>query len=52
MGKVKPQTVPSKWPRHFRTFWCVSDSRGTAYLVSVRINRTRSIVAFLEDAES
>ena len=40
----------SNWPRKFRTFWCVVDSRGTAYLVSARGNRSRSIAAFVNDA--
>lgn len=50
MSKVKTQISP-KWPRHFRTYWCVVDGRGTAYLVSARLNRSKSIAAFLADAD-
>lgn len=42
--------MKNKWPRKFRTFWCVVDPRGTAYLVSARLNRSRSITAFVQDA--
>ena len=38
------------WPRKYHTFWCVIDSHGTAYLVSARRTRSRSIQAFLEDS--
>jgi hypothetical protein len=40
------------WPRRFRTFWCVIDERGTAYLVSSRVNRSKSIIAFLNDVDT
>jgi hypothetical protein len=39
------------WPRKFKTYWCVVDSRGTAYLASARTNRRRSIRAWLDDAD-
>lgn len=41
----------SNWPRKFRTFWCVVDTQGTAYLVSARTRRSKSIAAFLGDAD-
>lgn len=40
----------SEWPKKFRTFWCVIDWRGTAYLASARVTRSRSIAAWLADA--
>lgn len=40
-----------RWPRRFRTFWCVVDERGTAYLVSASIRRATSIARFLDDAD-
>ena len=49
-----PRSSPgtsARWPRRYRTFWCVIDPRGTAYLVSARINRSKSIAAFLDDAD-
>lgn len=39
------------WPRKFRTFWCVVDGRGVAFLASARMTRARSISAFLDDAD-
>lgn len=39
------------WPRKYRTFWCVVDKHGTAYLGSARGNRSKSIAAFLNDNE-
>ena len=39
------------WPRKFKTYWCVIDSRGTAYLVTARQNRSKSISAWLADAD-
>jgi hypothetical protein len=41
-----------KWPRRYKTYWCVSDSRGTAYLSSARIQRSKSIIAFLNDVDT
>lgn len=43
------EQLTSKWPRRFRTFWCVVDGRGTAYLVSARAKRSKSIAAFVQD---
>lgn len=40
----------SRWPKKYRTYWCVLDGRGVAYLVSARIRRTASIAAFVNDA--
>lgn len=40
------------WPRKFRTFWCVVDSRGTAYLGSARDKRSKAIAAFMDDNEA
>ena len=45
MGERKP-----RWPRKFKTYWCVTDGRGTAYLVSARVRRSSSIDAFIRDA--
>lgn len=39
------------WPRKFRTFWCVVDKRGNAYVGSARSSRSKSIAAFLSDNE-
>ena len=39
------------WPRKYRTFWCVIESRGTAYLVSARVTRSKSIAAWIADAD-
>lgn len=39
------------WPRKYRTFWCVVDGRGTAYLATARANRSKSIAAWLADAD-
>ena len=39
------------WPRKYRTFWCVVDKRGTAYLGSARNTRSKSIAAFMADNE-
>lgn len=37
------------WPRKFRTFWCVVDSRGNAYLSTAREKRSRSIEAWVNE---
>lgn len=42
----------SNWPRKFRTFWCVMDGQGAAYLVSARTRRANSIIAFLNDVDT
>lgn len=39
------------WPRRFRTYWVVTDGRGTAYLATAREKRSRSIAAYLADAD-
>lgn len=36
----------------YKTFWVVIDPRGTAFLVSARLNRSKSIEAWVNDAES
>lgn len=41
-----------RWSRKHRTYWCVIDGRGTAYLVSARENRSRSIAAFVADSRT
>jgi hypothetical protein len=41
----------SRWPRKFKTYWCVIDGRGTAYMSSVRMTRAKSIAAWLADAD-
>lgn len=40
-----------RWTRRFRTFWCVIDNRGTAYLFSARTRRSKSIAVFLADVD-
>lgn len=37
------------WPRKYRTFWCVIDGQGTAYLSTARAKRSRSIAAWLTE---
>ncbi len=39
------------WPRKFRTYWCVVDERGAAFVASARHDRSRSIHAFVKDAD-
>lgn len=43
-------TSMKRWSKKFRTYWCVVDGRGTAFLVSARIRRAASIAAFVNDA--
>jgi hypothetical protein len=43
--------LTAKWSRRFRTYWCVVDGHGRAYLVSARLNRSKSISAWLADAD-
>ncbi len=40
-----------KWPHKYKTFWCVSDGQGTAYLSTARSKRSRSIKAWLDEAD-
>jgi hypothetical protein len=47
VGKVESST----WPRRFRTYWCVVDGQGTAYLVSASLRRENSVRKFLQDAD-
>lgn len=41
--------MAKKWPRKFRTFWCVIDGQGTAYLSTARTRRSRSIAAWVAE---
>lgn len=41
----------SGWPRKFRTYWCVVDEAGKAFLVSACASRPNSMRAFLKDAD-
>ena len=39
------------WPRKFKTYWIVTDGRGTAYLSTARVKRSSSIKAWLDEAD-
>lgn len=43
--------MADRWPRKFKTYWCVIDGRGNAYMSSVRTTRSKSIAAWLADAD-
>lgn len=43
--------MSANWPRKFRTYWCVVDERGTAFLQSARSRRASSIASFMDDAD-
>lgn len=40
----------STWPKKYRTFWCVVDFKGMAYLSTARIRRKNSINGWLAEA--
>ena len=43
--------MAKRWSPKFKTYWCVVDSRGTAYLSTARVTRSLSIAAWLADAD-
>lgn len=42
----------SAWPRKFRTYWCVVDPRGTAFLSTARQKKSSSIEAWVIEASN
>ena len=40
-----------KWPRKFRTYWCVVDGDGVAMLSTASVMRKNSIAGWLREAD-
>lgn len=38
--------MTGRWPAKFKIYWCVVDSRGTAYLSTARITKAKAIDAW------